>query len=64
MVSEGNVKHSTFADTLRIVWNSEADRIVYNFNSVQRLYFILNNANQIIGGTSPATMFLLHPMLD
>jgi hypothetical protein len=61
MINEGNVNHSTFADTLRIIWNSEADRIVYNFDRVQRLYFILNNANQIIGGTSPATMFFAAP---
>lgn len=61
IINEGNVKHSTFADTLSIVWNSEADRIVYNFNKVQRLYFILNSANQLIGGTSPATMFFAAP---
>src|SRR5690606_25543906 len=36
--------------------------VLYNFESVNRLYFILNKVNnQIIGGTSPATLFFASP---
>ncbi len=42
-------------------WNQDSN--VYNFTRVKRLYFLLNNSNQVIGGTSPATMFFAAPDL-
>ena len=56
---DGTTRHSTFAETLDIFWNQ--DREVYNFDKVNRLYFLLNNSNQVIGGTSPATLFFAAP---
>lgn len=55
-----NTKHSTFANTLDIFWRQDGQ--VYNFDKVNRLYLILNsNTNQVIGGTSPATLFFAAP---
>ncbi|HBE40283.1 MAG TPA: hypothetical protein DDW27_03620 [Bacteroidales bacterium] len=54
-----NVKHSAFSETLKVYWDQDAN--VYNFNKVRRLYFILNNSNHVIGGTSPATLFFSAP---
>lgn len=56
---DGTIRHSTFAETLNIFWNQDGE--VYNFNEVNRLYFLLNNSNQVIGGTSPATLFFAAP---
>ena len=39
----------------------DQDSKVYNFSKVKRLYFLLNNSNQVIGGTSPATLFFAAP---
>lgn len=58
---DSNLKHSTFAETLKVFWKQDSD--VYNFNKVNRLYFLLNNSNQVIGGTSPATLFFSAPDL-
>ena len=54
-----NSKHVKLSETLQVYWNQDA--AVYNFDKVRRLYFILNNSNQIIGGTSPATLFFSAP---
>ena len=54
-----NPKHAKFSETLQVYWNQDAN--VYNFDKVNRLYFILNNSNQVIGGTSPATLFFSAP---
>lgn len=55
-----NTKHSTLASTLSVFWGQDGG--VYNFNKVKRLYFVLNKAtNQVIGGTSPATLFFAAP---
>ena len=55
-----NSKQSTFANTLDIFWRQDGQ--VYNFDKVNRLYLILNsNTNQVIGGTSPATLFFAAP---
>ncbi len=59
LAKDSNSKHSTFAETLNVFW--EQDSNVYNFSKVKRLYFLLNNSNQVIGGTSPATMFFAAP---
>jgi hypothetical protein len=59
LAGETNARHSTFADTLKVFWSQDGN--VYNFNKVKRLYFLLNNSNQVIGGTSPATLFFAAP---
>ncbi|MEO9258004.1 MAG: hypothetical protein ABI207_06455 [Crocinitomicaceae bacterium] len=56
---DSTIRHSTFAETLKIFWNQDGK--VYNFDKVHRLYFLLNNSNQVIGGTSPATLFFAAP---
>ena len=61
LAADTNSKHSTFAETLNVFWKQDSD--VYNFNKVNRLYFLLNNSNQVIGGTSPATLFYSAPDL-
>ena len=59
LANDSNTKHATFAETLGVYWGQDSN--VYNFSKVKRLYFVLNNANQVIGGTSPATMFFAAP---
>ena len=59
LANDNNPKHSIFAETLNVFWDQDSN--VYNFNQVKRLYFLLNNSNQVIGGTSPATMFFAAP---
>jgi hypothetical protein len=59
LATDSNSKHSTFAETLGVYWDQDSN--VYNFSKVKRLYFLLNNANHVIGGTSPATMFFAAP---
>ena len=59
LAKDSNSKHSTFAETLSVFWDQ--DSAVYNFHRVKRLYFLLNNSNQVIGGTSPATVFFAAP---
>ena len=54
-----NSRHSAFAETLNVFWHQDSN--VYNFTKVKRLYFLLNSSNQVIGGTSPATMFFAAP---
>ena len=69
MIQNGNNKHSKFAKTLQLFWNQDSvsknergNKVLYNFEYVNRLYFILNKeSNIIIGGTSPATLFLASP---
>ena len=61
LANDSNSKHSTFAETLSVFWSQDSN--VYNFSKVKRLYFLLNNSNQVIGGTSPATMFFAAPDL-
>jgi len=62
--------HSVFAETLKIYWEQDsvkpADQgrvpALYNFEHVNRLFFIINrNTKQVIGGTSPATLFFAAP---
>ncbi|HPD58853.1 MAG TPA: hypothetical protein P5085_02560 [Paludibacteraceae bacterium] len=64
-----NNRHKIFAETLKIYWEQDSvtqenqdNVILYNFEHVKRLYFIINkNTNQVIGGTSPATLFFAAP---
>ncbi len=50
--------HKEFIDTLETYWKQDGN--VYNFNSVNRLFFILYN-KKLIGGTSPSTLFFAAP---
>ena len=59
LIENADPKHAAFVKTLQIFW--EQDGEVYNFDQVQKLYFLLNNSNQVIGGTSPATLFFAAP---
>lgn len=69
IIEQGNSTHSKFASTLQLFWNQDSvqneekgDLILYNFESVRRLYFLLNKeTNQVIGGTSPITLFFASP---
>ncbi len=64
-----NNRHKVFAETLSIYWEqdsvAQADQgnlILYNFEHVNRLYFVINkNTKQVIGGSSPATLFFAAP---
>ncbi len=59
LANDNNIKHATFSETLNVFWNQDSN--VYNFSKVKRLYFLLNHSNQVIGGTSPATLFFAAP---
>lgn len=69
LMENGNEKHRIFAETLNIFWEqdsvAQADRdnlILYNFERVNRLFFVINKkTKQVIGGTSPATLFFAAP---
>lgn len=63
-----NPRHLKLAETLKISWaqdslsQAQTDKILYNFERVNKLYFILNKSNgAVIGGTSPATLFFAAP---
>ncbi|MGQ1948364.1 hypothetical protein ACT3CD_14815 [Geofilum sp. OHC36d9] len=65
----GNKIHKKYVDTLQLFWNQDSveedeigNEVLYNFEKTNRLYFILNKeTNNIIGGTSPATLFFASP---
>ena len=63
------VKHINFAKTLQLYWDQDSvsaedkgNKVLYNFESVNRIYLIINKSTkQVIGGTSPATLFFAAP---
>ncbi|MFW5982971.1 MAG: hypothetical protein ACOCQ4_00605 [bacterium] len=65
----GNTIHKKYADTLNLFWQQDSvdegkigNEVLYNFEKTNRLFFILNReTNNIIGGTSPATLFFASP---
>jgi len=65
----GNKTHKKYAETLQLFWNQDSVKeeeigndVLYNFEKTNRFYFILNKeTNNIIGGTSPATLFFASP---
>lgn len=59
--SNGSPKHQRFADTLSVFWNQEGDVKAFGFDKFNKFHFILNQANEVIGGTSPATLFFSAP---
>ncbi len=64
-------KHKKLASTLQLFWeqdslpvNGNHDKQLYNFEYTKRLYFLLNKSNQIIGATSPITLFMPAPDIN
>ncbi len=69
LIENGNEIHKKFGETLKLFWEQDSVResnigneVLYNFEKVKRIYFVVNkNNNGIIGGTSPATLFFASP---
>ena len=57
----GGRKHQRFAETLSVFWNQEGDKKAFGFDRFNKFHFLLNQANEVIGGTSPATLFFSAP---
>lgn len=57
----GSRKHQRFAATLSVFWNQEGDVKAFGFDKFNKFHFLLNQANEVIGGTSPATLFFSAP---
>jgi hypothetical protein len=57
----GSRKHQRFAETLSVFWNQEGDIKAFGFDRFSKFYFLLNQANEVIGGTSPASLFFSAP---
>ncbi len=53
-----NGVHNDLIETIETFWAQ--DGTVYNFNTVDRLFFILYN-KQLVGSTSPSTLFFAAP---
>ncbi|HPJ79507.1 MAG TPA: hypothetical protein P5086_01985 [Prolixibacteraceae bacterium] len=66
---DGILRHNHLAETLRLYWEQDSvartdagNLVLYNFEHVKRIYLLLNRSTgQVIGGTSPATLFLPAP---
>jgi len=54
LLTSNNPKHKLLGETLDLFLKQDADS--NNFDSLQKLYFILYD-NKIVGGTSPTTLF-------
>ncbi len=62
-------RHNRFAETLKLYWDQDSvspgdlgNLVLYNFEHVRRLYLVVNKSTrQVIGGTSPATLFFAAP---
>ena len=69
LIENGNKIHRKYAGTLRLFWRQDSvkkeeikNEVLYNFEYTDKLYFILNKeTNNVIGGTSPATLFFASP---
>jgi hypothetical protein len=57
-ILKNNSKHKLLGDTLEMYLRQ--DNVSYNFDLLDKLYF-LSYKNQIIGSTSPASLFLASP---
>ena len=53
-----NTTHPELAKTLKTFWNQDSN--IYNFNHTSKLFFVCNN-KQVVGRTSPATIFFAAP---
>ncbi len=66
---DGILRHNHLAETLHLYWEQDSvarddagNLVLYNFEHVRRIYLLLNRSTgQVIGGTSPATLFLAAP---
>ncbi|MCH4148629.1 MAG: hypothetical protein LKG25_00410 [Prevotella sp.] len=54
-------QHKLFGETLSMFL--EQDKEAFNFDKMDRLYFLVYG-NQVIGGTSPVTLFIASPNAD
>ena len=57
----GTNKHQRFAETLKVFWNQDGDVKAFGFDRMNKFHFVLNQANEVIGGTSPSTLFFSAP---
>ena len=55
---QGNPNHRLLGDTIAMFL--EQDKEAFNFDRMDRLYFLVYG-NQVIGGTSPVTLFMATP---
>jgi hypothetical protein len=58
---EGNEKNKELASTLDVYWQQDAE--FYNFDDADRLFFIRYN-KQLIGATSPSSLFFSAPIKE
>ncbi|MCX6235957.1 MAG: hypothetical protein NTY07_00130 [Bacteroidia bacterium] len=56
LLNSNNIEHRKLAETLKMYMNNAADAQAFNFNHFQKFY-LLKYQHQIIGGTSPLTLF-------
>lgn len=57
--SSANQKHKDFGNTMNVFWRQDSQ--VYNFDRQNAFYLLLDQNNNLIGSTSPSTMFLAAP---
>ena len=69
-LEEGGIfRQAHLAETLALYWEQDnvspkdtGNLVLYNFEHVKRIYLLLNRSTgQVIGGTSPATLFIASP---
>jgi len=69
IIENGNLSHKRYAESLDLFWKQDSvedsrigNVVLYNFEKTKRLYFLINKENNnVIGGTSPATLFFASP---
>ncbi len=70
IIEQGELtRHNRFAETLKLFWEQDSvspeetgNLVLYNFEHVRRLYLLIRKSTQqVIGGTSPATLFFPAP---
>ena len=57
----GTKKHKRFAETLNVFWSQKGDVNAFGFDRLNNFHFVLNQSNEVIGGTSPSTLFFSAP---
>ena len=67
LINGNDKQHNEFAETLKLFWQQDSSEndgrgTLYNFEKVNRLFFIINkHNNHVIGSTSPSTLFMAAP---
>ncbi len=69
LIQHGRDRNRTLAETLQLFWQQDSvssvdqeNIILYNFEYVNRLFFVINKRTRnVIGGTSPSTLFFAAP---